>query len=74
MMSRDVPNYMHDDFNKRHEVSPCSSRPNFNISRVSERHELFRPIAAPQVRISSCINPELKNESKLNLYFIVRSR
>ena len=25
-MSRFDPNYMHADFNKRHEVSPCSSR------------------------------------------------
>ena len=24
-MSRFDPNYMHADFNKRHEVSPCSS-------------------------------------------------
>ena len=25
-MSRFDPNYIHADFNKRHEVSPCSSR------------------------------------------------
>ena len=54
---------MHANFNKRREVSPCSSP-------QLEHHSFLRiqtinvtkcpPNAAPQVRINSCIYPKIK--------------
>ena len=46
-MSGIAQNYMQSDFNKCHEVSPCSS-PNFNITHVTEYGQKMSQ-SAPQM-------------------------
>ena len=58
-MSKIDPNLMHADFNKRHEVSPCSS------SKLHSRLGIQSTIKCPenaafQVKINRCIYPNLK--------------
>ena len=54
---------MHADFNKRHEVSHCSSPQlqDYSFPGIKTIHVTkCPPNAAPQVRINSCIYPKTK--------------